>query len=189
MCHCEALRGINRTLLLYPDLNYSINMSTGSCFHHCRSGDEFQFTHWRRNPVCLVFFFFRLVLKVHYCWAHHFVASGFFFFLSLFQSPTNLHSFTSDHLRLPLSQCSLPSAIDSRPLTTIPSHIPQLSLRLCPPRLPSLVLYPSHLSPLFSFHGLVSVILCVCVCVCVLCVGAHCHASEQVRGVQGEGFG
>ena len=141
-----------------------------------------------KSSVFSVFFFSSsvkgaLLLSTSFC------CFGFFFFLSLFQSPTNLHSFTSDHLRLPLSQCSLPSAIDSRPLTTIPSHIPQLSLRLCPPRLPSLVLYPSHLSPLFSFHGLVSVILCVCVCVCVLCVGAHCHASEQVRGVQGEGFG
>lgn len=64
---------------------------------------------------------------------------------------------------------------------------PMFPLCICLPPPFSCSIYPPHLAPLFpSFHGPISVILCMCVCMCVWRLIAMPRSRCKV---QGEGFG
>ena len=189
MCHCLALRGINVAPLLYPNLNCYISVSTGSCFHHCRSGDEFRLYLYPLKTISSVFselFFFCLVLQVYHCWTHHFVALGFF---SLFHSPTNLHSFTSDHLRLPLSP-NVPSCLRStRGLSQLfrPTFPSSLCVSARPASLFSFYIHHTSLLSFLFMDSSLSSCVCVCVRVCyvwrlIAMPRSRCEGSRE-RGL------
>ena len=143
-----------------------------------------------KSSVFSVFFFFRLVLKVHYCWAHHFVASGFFFFS---------HSFNPRPTFTPSPQitsaCLSPNVPSRLRSTHGPSQLfrPTFPSSLCVSARPaSLLLFYIHHTSLLSFlfmDSSLSSCVCVCVCVCVCYVWgliamprSRCEGSRE-RGL------